>query len=106
MTRRAVSRREALKYVASTAAAVAAAPYFNLNRYRLFASSATEYSARAIRLVHESDVLDMLGLLSLGPNQDKWMRNPDSFGEAELREFRESGINVFHTATGTGGPDV
>ena len=101
-----LSRREALKRTASAAAALAAAPYINRNRYRLFAWSETEYSARAVKLMRESDVLDMLGLLSLGPNQDKWMRNPDSFTDADLREFRGSGINVFHTATGTGGPDV
>lgn len=39
------------------------APFVNLNRYRLFGDA--EYSARCVKLVQESIVVDMLGLLSL-----------------------------------------
>lgn len=80
------------------------APFVNLNRYRLLGG--TEYSARCVKLVQDSIVVDMLGLLSLGPNGSKWMRNPDSFTAADLQRFRDSGITVFHPASGTGGANV
>ncbi|MEO7965107.1 MAG: membrane dipeptidase [Gemmatimonadaceae bacterium] len=97
------SRREVLKHLG---VAAVGAPFINLNRFRTFPWSDTEYSARAIKLVHESIVVDMLGLLSLGPDGEKWMTNPDSFTAADVQRFRDSGINVFHPATGTGGPNV
>jgi membrane dipeptidase len=101
-----INRRDLLKSATAASAAFAAAPFFNLGRYRLFPGVETEYSGRCIKLVRESIVLDMLGLLSLGPDGEKWMKDPDSFTDADLRVFRASGINVFHTASGTGGPDV
>jgi membrane dipeptidase len=105
MTISIISRREALTAAAKATALLATAPFINLSRYQLFPWSGTEYSARAIKLVRESIVIDMLGLLSLGPKGDQWMRNPDSFTEDDLKEFRDSGITVFHTASGTGGPN-
>ena len=97
------SRRAVIKQLG---VAVIGAPFINLNRVRPFAWSNAEYSARAVKLVRESIVIDMLGLLSLGPDGDKWMQNPDSFTESDLQRFRDSGITVFHPATGTGGPNV
>jgi len=97
------SRRTAIRQMG---AVVIGAPFINLNRVRPFAWSNAEYSARAVKLVRESIVIDMLGLLSLGPDGDKWMQNPDSFTETDLQRFRDSGITVFHPATGTGGPNV
>lgn len=101
-----MNRRDALTQTFRGAALLAAAPYVNLGRYRLFAWSDAEYSARCVKLVRESIVIDMLGLLSLGPNGQTWMRDPDSFTAADLQRFRDSGITTFHTASGTGGPDV
>lgn len=72
----------------------------------MFEGSAAEYSARCIGLVQSSIVVDMLGLLSLGANGGKWMTNPDTFTPSDFQRFKESGITVFHPATGTGGPDV
>ncbi|MFN8570621.1 MAG: membrane dipeptidase [Gemmatimonadaceae bacterium] len=106
MTHEPMSRRVALQRAAQGTAVLALAPFVSIGRYRLFPWSPTEYSARCVKLVGESTVIDMLGLLSLGPNGEKWMTNPDSFTEADLQRFRDSGINVFHTATGTGGPSV
>ncbi len=97
------SRRD---FVRTLGVAAIGAPFINRGRFPLFAGSDTEYSARCITLVRESVVVDMLGLLSLGPNGRKWMMNPDSFTAADLQRFRDSGITVFHPATGTGGPDV
>lgn len=101
-----LTRRAAVQQAARGALVLAGVPYLNVGRYRLFPWSGAEYSARCVKLVTESIVVDMLGLLSLGPNGEKWMRNPDSFTDADLQRFRDSGITVFHTATGTGGPDV
>ena len=107
MTRRPslLSRREVLKTAAGAAGAVIFAPMINLGRYRLFADSPQEYSARAIRLVERSLVIDMLGLFTLdGERQSRWHRDPETFSADDLREIRESGITVFHPAVGLGGP--
>jgi membrane dipeptidase len=99
-----LSRRDALKVSASAAAAMLGAPMLNFGRFRLFAHSAAEYSDRAIKLVRESVVIDMLGLLSLNfPLMARWTANPELFGADELQKIRDSGITVFHPAVGTGG---
>src|SRR5258705_7217253 len=80
---------------------------FNLGRYKIFASSPIEYSARAIDLVKQSTVIDMLGPLTLDfPKQAKWFADPESFTAADLQPYKDSGINVFHTAIGLGGPEA
>jgi membrane dipeptidase len=102
-----LSRRDALKASLAAGAAMLAAPAINLGRFRLFAHSALEYSERTIRLVRESLVVDMLGLLTLNfPLMARWTRNPESFTAADLQTFKDAGINVFHTAVGTGGPNA
>jgi membrane dipeptidase len=99
-----LSRRDALKVSAAAAAATLTAPMLNLGRFRLFAHSAAEYSERAIRLVRESVVIDMLSPLTLNfPLMGQWTTNPEKFGAAEVQKFRDSGINVFHIAVGLGG---
>jgi hypothetical protein len=73
--------------------ALAAAPMLNLGRYRLFAASDAEYSERAIRLVRESTVIDMLSPFKIsGTQHRKLMTDPDSFA-ADLPQFRDSGIS-------------
>jgi len=106
MNPRTLSRRDLLRQSATVAGALVAAPFINLGRYRVFAQSGRAYSARCVKLVSESIVVDMLGLLSLGPNGQKWMLDPDSFTESDLRRFKDSGITSFHIASGTGGPDA
>jgi membrane dipeptidase len=101
---RSVSRR---KLLVSAVAAVAAAPMINRGRYRLFAWSASEYSARAVDLVKRSTVIDMLSPLTLNfTKQNKWFAKPETFTAADLQPFRDSGINVFHIGIGIGGPDA
>lgn len=51
-------------------------------------------------------MVDMLGLLSLGPDNGKWLMDPDSFTQADWQRFQSSGITALHPATGIGGPDV
>ncbi len=99
-----LSRRDALKATLHVAGAVIAAPMISVGRFRLFAHPAAEYSERAIRLVRESLVIDMLGLLTLNfPLMARWTRNPETFTPADFERYRGSGINVFHIASGTGG---
>ncbi|MBX6363927.1 MAG: membrane dipeptidase [Gemmatimonadetes bacterium] len=98
-----MDRREALKLGLGAAGAVLAAPMINLGRYRLFAGVPTEYSKRAVKLVTESTVIDMLSPFYISDAlSTKQLTDPDSWGPAQLKEFRDSGINVFHIAVGTG----
>lgn len=71
----------------------------NLGRFRLFADSGAEISARAIELVGRSMVIDMLGLLTLDwPRLYTWQRDPGHFGPDEFRKLQSSGVRVFHPA--------
>ena len=56
-----VTRRQALGLAAGAVGTLLAAPMLNLGRFRLYASSTVEYSARCLKLMQESTVLDMLG---------------------------------------------
>jgi membrane dipeptidase len=95
-----MKRREFL----ATGAAVAAAPFVNRNRYRLFARQQAAYSKRAVDLVGSSTVIDMLSPFKIG--RSTWMQRPADFSAADLQRFRDSGISVFHIATGVGGVDA
>jgi membrane dipeptidase len=60
---------------------------------------ATGISTRAIDLVKQSNVLDMLGLLTLNWTLlEKWQTTPERFTEADFKKLRNSGIDVFHPA--------
>ena len=103
-----LSRREVLRHAAvvcaATVAAPLAAPFVNRGRFRLFAYSEAEYSARTIALMQRSTVVDMLCVLTLNfPQQDKWFANPESFTERDFQRWKDSGINVIHPAVGLGG---
>src|SRR2546426_11921562 len=102
-----LTRRELLKSAAGAGLAVLAAPMITRRRYRLFAASPKEYSARAIELVTRSTVIDMLSPFTLNfTKQAKWFANPESFTTADLQPFKDSGINVFHIGVGMGGADA
>ncbi|MGH9941411.1 MAG: dipeptidase [Pyrinomonadaceae bacterium] len=99
MTRRAMLKRAAVAGVGALAA-----PMFNRGRYRVFANSPAEYSARAIDLVKRSTVIDMLSPFTLDfAKQAKWYTDPESFTPADLQPYKDSGINIFHPAIGLGG---
>jgi membrane dipeptidase len=103
-TNRKMTRRAMLRSAAAAGAGLLAAPMINRGNFRLFASSNAEYSARAIDLVTQSTVIDMLCVLTLDfPKQDRWMRDPELFTAADLKPFKDSGINVIHPAIGMGG---
>lgn len=96
-----------LKRTALAGAGVVGAPMLNIGRFKLFAQSATEYSAGAIDLVGRATVVDMLSVLTLDfPKQNKWMANPDAFTAADFQPFKDSGINIIHPAIGLGGTNA
>jgi membrane dipeptidase len=99
----AMTRRHLLKLGAGALSSVAIPPMVQRGRYLLFAGTPLEQevSARAVKLVEESTVVDMLAPLSIvSERTDEWLRRPESFTEAELLLYRESGIDVFHDTTG------
>lgn len=83
--------------------ATAAAPFVNRGRYRLFAGQGTEYSKHAVDLVGGTTVIDMLSPFKIGSTT--WFRQPETFRPEDLQRFRDSGISVFHIASGVGGAD-
>lgn len=102
-----LSRRDLLKQAVIAGTGIVAAPMINLNRYRIFAASTAEYSKRAIDLVGQAIVVDMLSVLSLDFNKlNKWMADPESFTAADFQPFKDSGINVIHPAFGLGGTNA
>ena len=101
-----LTRRELIKAAGKAGVATLAVPFVNRGRYGLFAASQKEYSARAVELVTRSTVIDMLSVFTLNfPQMNKWFANPETFTEADLQPFKQSGINVFHIGVGMGGPD-
>jgi membrane dipeptidase len=78
----------------------------NRGRYLLFGVG-REYSARAVELVQHSTVIDMLAPLWISPSKtQKMMGNPENFKGEDFAPYKDSSINVFHIAIGTGGPDA
>jgi membrane dipeptidase len=102
-----LTRRELIKTAGIAGLATLAAPFVNRGRFRLFAVSQKQYSARAVELVTRSTVIDMLSPFTLDfPKQNKWFANPETFTEADLQPFKQSGISVFHIGVGMGGPEA
>ena len=99
-----MNRRKFLKSAASRAAVGAA--MIHRGRYLLFAGG-PEYSSRAVELVQRSNVIDMLAPLWISPSKtQKMLGNPENFKAEDFAPYKNSGINVFHIAIGTGGPDA
>lgn len=102
-----MQRRTLLRaFVAATAGALAS-PAILRGRYRVFAQSAAEYSARTIKLVRESPVVDMLCQFAFPdyreegtPRAEQWLRDPRTFMEADYIRFRDSGVKVLALGRG------
>lgn len=102
-----MNRRQALTTIAGSCLVAGMAPMINRGRYRLFAQSAREYSARAIELVGRSLVIDMLSPLVLSQSRmRKLLSDPASLTPADIQRYKESGITVFHVAVGVGGREA
>lgn len=81
---------------------VLTAPAINRGRFRLFASSVSEYSTRTVDLIRESTVIDMLGLLTLDYRRlYRWQANGDGgLPTGELDLLKASGATILHPAVG------
>jgi membrane dipeptidase len=95
-------RRRFLKSVPVMGAVLAGFPAINFRRYRLFNNSAREYSDRAIRLLQEAIVVDLLGSFLDGITkrngrtlEDLWFLKPSQFTEEDYRAVKASGIDLF-----------
>lgn len=94
-----LNRREFFRRGVFLGGAALAAPMVNRGRFQLFARSHNEYSRRAVDLVRESVVIDMLGLVTLDwAKLEKWQREPGAFRPSDFHKIQESGITVFHPA--------
>ena len=83
------------------AAAGLAFPMISRGNFAFAAAPGRTYSARAIKVVRESLVIDMLAPLKLDFDP-KFFDHP--FGPADLAKFKASGITGFHHSVGIGGP--
>ena len=105
-----LSRRDVLRRGAMATTVPFVAPFIIRGRHTVFGDTpfAQDFSARAIRLVEEATVMDMLCPLSIaGDYTEKWMLDPATFDQEDFELYRDSGINVFHpTGGGSGGRDA
>ncbi len=85
----------------ATAAVALGFPMINRGYYRLGASSPRTYSGRAVDLVRQSLVIDMLAPLKIDMRPEYYAR---PLSEEDAADFRASGITGFHNAAGVGGP--
>ena len=88
-----ISRRQAL---ARFGVAVIGAPAILRGRYRVFAGVPIEYSARCIKLMEESIVVDLLNqfrfqdFAETPPRIDRWLKDPGSLAAADADVYRGS----------------
>ncbi len=101
-----ISRRDVLGALGLGALGIVAAPAILRNRYRLFAFSTAEYSARAIKLVEGTVVVDLLNQFRFPDFRENpvksqlWMQKPGSFTRADYDLYRSSGTRVFGLGAG------
>jgi membrane dipeptidase len=92
-----MNRRDALRAIAIGAAA----PAILRGRYQLFAQSTAQYSARTVRLVESSVVIDLLNQFQFPdyavrpPKIDQWLTKPGTFTAEDFARYRASGITAF-----------
>jgi membrane dipeptidase len=107
-----MDRRRFLRGVVMAGAGAFAAPMVNLGRCRVFADDGAPgggplRTVRAVDLMGQSAVIDMLGLLTLDwPRLARWQREPGTFSAADFARLRASGVDVFHPAVWPNQPDA
>ena len=100
----AITRREAMRALL----AGLAAPAVLRGRYRLFAQSNAQYSARAVRLVESSVVVDLLNQFQFPdfairpPKIEQWLSQPGTFTAEDAARYQGSGITSFSLGAGAG----
>lgn len=73
----------------------------------IFQRRAQGYSSRAIDLIARTNVVDMLGLITLDwPRLDRWQCDPAAFTAADFHKLQSSGISIFHPAVAFDGADT
>ena len=98
-----ITRRGALKVLGGTAGVILGAPMINIGRYGLFPGAQDWYSARTMKLMEESLVMDMVAFLTMNePKEQEWFRNPSSYPEEEWKKVRTSGMDVLGMHEGPG----
>src|SRR3954452_5271329 len=95
-----LTRRDALKGALAAGGAIAF-PMISRGSYAFAAAPGRRYSARAVKVVRESLVVDMLALLKLDFDP-KFFDQP--FGPGDLADFKASGITGFHHSIGIEDP--
>ncbi len=103
----AMQRRDLLRLAGGAVLSSAAAPAFLRGRYSLGAQQPTQYSARTIRLMQESPVVDMLCQFAFPDNRDpgtpradRWLQDPSTFTAADFEAFRGSGVKTLALGRG------
>jgi len=100
-----MTRREAFRAVA---VGLAATPAVLRGHYQLFAQSNAQYSARAVRLVESSVVVDLLNQFQFAdfavkpPKIEQWLSQPGAFTAEDFARYQSSGITVFALGAGAG----
>ncbi|MHC9083478.1 dipeptidase [Luteimonas sp. RIT-PG2_3] len=97
------ARRRLIGGAAALAVGAVAFPMIATGRHRILPALDTLYSTRAIDLVRESLVLDMLAPLKIDFRPEYFASR---ISEEDAADIRASGITGFHHAIGIGGPDV
>jgi membrane dipeptidase len=100
-----MNRRDAMR---SIGLALVGAPAVLRGRFPMFPDSQVTYSDRAIRVMAEATVIDLLNQFRFAdysqkrpwpwsefPWFDKWLHQPGTFTKADALIFQESGTNVF-----------
>jgi membrane dipeptidase len=94
---RSISRRTALGRLGVT---LVAAPAILRGRFRVFTGAATEYSARCIKLMEESIVVDLLNQFRFQdfaekpPRIDRWLKEPGALSAADADIYRGSQMSA------------
>lgn len=105
---RAITRRDAVRTLVAAGATTIVAPSILRGRFQLFGRQGPAYSARAVRLVEDNLVIDMLNQFRFPdfaerpPKSQKWMTATGSFVESDWETYRSSGIDVFALGSGPG----
>lgn len=77
-------------------------------RYQLFGQKDSGYSGKAVRLLEENPVVDLLNQFRFQdfadkpPKIDRWLDHPQSFGAGDAAPYLQSRINVFALGAGPG----
>lgn len=98
-----LSRRRVLQAALATTVTTFGAPMLNIGSFRAFGASGPRYSARALKIVERTLVLDMLAPLKIDFKPEAYAA---PISEQMAADFRTSGITGFHNSVGTGGPQA